>query len=323
MLQPAVSFPHVGYVLTAEELHAHAGSDVDFLFSALHNSFNLCLILGTLALVYLIYRALRRNVWFLSKVTSVAERTASYHELIPWTLRLSLGITLIGAGIANVLVTPSLALAEFSQLSFLQILLGFLLLTGFLLAPVCFLAAILFVFALSRDFYLIGNLDFLAAAMALCILADPKPGLDDLLGIPFFSPFKSLRQWVPLVLRIGIGGAMMFLAVYEKFLNPHFSAVVVQNYQLTSVIPVSPAMWVLSAGLIEFAIGLLLFVGFRTRLIAATTFLVLTLSFFYFGEAVYAHVTLFGILWVLFITDGGKLSFQIDTDACPRAVTQC
>lgn len=310
ILQPATSFAHVGYVLTGGEIHKNVGSDFNFLLGALHNSFNLFLIFGTLILIALIYFILRHNSWFLSKVKAVVKRTASYYELIPWMLRLSLGIALIGAGVAGVLVSPSLA--GFSQSSFFQILLGFLLLTGFLLSPSAFLAIILFFFALSKNFYLIGNLDFLAAAIVLFILANPKPGFDDLLGIPFFSPFKSLQEWAPLILRIGIGGAMMFLAVYEKFLNPHLSAAVVQNYNLASVIPVSPEMWVLSAGLIEFAVGFLLFIGFRTRLVAAIAFMVLTLSFFYFGEAVYSHVTLFGVLSVLFVTGGGKLSFDIE-----------
>lgn len=309
ILWPTTSFAHVGYVLPEAEIYKNTGSDFNFLLSALHDPLNLFLIFGTLIFISFIYFILRQNSWFLSKTKTVAEQAVSYYEFIPWILRLSLGIALIGAGVAGVFISPSLA--GFSQLSFLQILLGFLLLAGFLLAPASFLAIILFLFALSQNFYLIGNFDFLAAAIALFILANPKPGLDDLLRIPFFSPFKSLQKLVPLILRTGVGGAMMFLAIYEKFLNPHLSAAVVQNYKLTSVIPVSPEMWVLSAGLIEFAVGFLLFIGFRTRLVAAIAFMVLTLSFFYFGEAVYSHVTLFGVLSVLFVTDMGNSNFGV------------
>jgi len=104
---------------------------------------------------------------------------------------------------------------------------------------------------------------------------------------------------------------MMFLVLYEKFLNPHWSRLVVENYHLTSIIPVSPAMWVLSAGLIEFMIGFMLFIGLKTRIVAAITFFVLSLSFFYFNEAVYSHITFFITLSIIFITGGGK--FSIDT----------
>jgi len=82
----------------------------------------------------------------------------------------------------------------------------------------------------------------------------------------------------------------------------------VRNYDLTSIIPVSAPMWVLSAGLIELAIGLFLLIGFHTRLLAVITFLVLSLSFFYFREEVYSHITLFTVLYILFITGGGRIS---------------
>ena len=67
-------------------------------------------------------------------------------------------------------------------------------------------------------------------------------------------------------------------------------------------------MWVLSTGIIEFIIGLTLVLGAYTRLASAIAFAVLSLSFFYFGEDVASHITLFGILSVLFITQGGKVS---------------
>jgi uncharacterized membrane protein YphA (DoxX/SURF4 family) len=172
------------------------------------------------------------------------------------------------------------------------------------------LSIILFLFALSKNFYLLGNLEVLASLIALLILSQPKPGLDDLLGIPSFSFLKSFKEFVPLILRIGIVGAMMFLAVYEKFLNPHLSEIVVYNYHLTSIIPVISEMWVLSAGIIEFLVGLFLFLGFKTRLTSAIAFIVFSLSFFYFGEEVYSHVTLFSVLSVLFVTGGVKLSID-------------
>jgi uncharacterized membrane protein YphA (DoxX/SURF4 family) len=229
-------------------------------------------------------------------------------ELLPWMLRLSLGIALIGSGTARAFISP--ILSDFPQFSFIQILLGFLLLIGFLL-PLATLGTItLFIFALSHNIFLIGNADFLAAGIALLILANGKPGLDDLLGISFLSQFKKFRSYVPLVLRIGIGGAMIYLAVYEKFLQPHASALVVDYFNLKSVLPVSTALWVLGTGTIELIIGSALLLGFRTRIASAIAFIVLTLSFFYFGEDVYSHITLFGVLSLLFVTGGGKMSLD-------------
>jgi len=159
---------------------------------------------------------------------------------------------------------------------------------------------------LLRDSYLIGNLELFAAAIALLILANPWPGIDHIIGIPFPGPQRKWHHLVPLILRIGLGSAMIYLAVYEKILNPHLSAQVVAQFRLDQVIPVQTAMWVLSAGIIEAVLGLLIITGFYTRVVVAIAFVVLSMSFFYFGEAVYSHITLFGIMSVLFATGNGR-----------------
>jgi len=305
---PTPILAHVGYVVPKDKIDKYAGPDFPFLYGALTEPINIFLIVGTIAVIAIIYFLLRKSSFFTNSITVVQAKAKSYLELTPWMMRLGLGIALIGAGTMNALISP--ILSDFPQFSFIQILLGFLLLSGFLLAPATLLVIFLFLFAILKNFYLFGNADFLALAIALFIIANPRPGLDDLLELPFFSPLKSLKEWTPLILRIGIGGAMMFLAVYEKFLNPHLSQLVVKNYQLTSIIPVSTEMWVLSAGLIEFTIGLMLLIGFQTRLAAVIAFSVLSLSFFYFHEAVYSHVTLFTILSILFVTGSGRFSID-------------
>ena len=75
---------------------------------------------------------------------------------------------------------------------------------------------------------------------------------------------------------------------------------------MTAAVPVSAAMWVLSAGMIELAVGLLLILGWRPRLVSAIAFLFLTASFFFFKESVYSHITLFGSLSVIYAS-GGKV----------------
>lgn len=103
---------------------------------------------------------------------------------------------------------------------------------------------------------------------------------------------------------------MMFLAIYEKLLNPHASEIIVRDFNLTSVFPASPEMWILGAGIVEFIIGAMLVLGWYTRLSSAIAFAVLSLSFFYFGEEVSSHIMLFGTLSVLYITRGGSWSID-------------
>lgn len=297
---------HVGYVIPQEEQAAYEGADTAFLLSGLRDYQALFTVLLISMIGIGIYRFLNRRADVKKYIEAVKKRGAEYHALIPWILRLSLGIALIGAGAGGVIISP--IFADGAAWGFLQIILGFLLLLGLTLAPVTALVIVLFLIALFKNAYLIGNIDFLGSAVALGILANGKPGLDDLLGLRFPLAFAALKPYVPLILRIGIGGAMIFLAVQEKLLNPHLSALVVAEFKLQSVIPVSPALWVLGTGAIECLVGILLVIGFKTRLISAITFAILTLSFFFFGEDVYSHITLFGILSVLFVTGAGKMS---------------
>jgi uncharacterized membrane protein YphA (DoxX/SURF4 family) len=297
---------HVRYLIDTEAVETYQGLDIPFLFRALADPGNLGLMLWTIAGAIIVFIFATQIKIFREILKNISDRANNYTQFIPWMLRLSLGIALIGSGTAMHLISP--ALANMPMFATIQVFLGFLIMAGFLVVPAAFAAIVLYGIAVATDWYLIGNLDFFAIALSLIVLDNERPGLDDLLGFPKMSPLHRLRPYVPLILRCGIGLAMMFLAVYEKLLNPHLSGLIVANFNLQNVIPVSPEMWILSTGIIEFVIGLALVLGVYTRTVATIAFAVLSLSFFYFGEEVTSHITLFGILSVLFITQGGKLS---------------
>lgn len=312
LVLPSISFAHVGYVLDEQELVSKKGSDLSFLLNVFNNTANIMLMAATVIIILVVYFYLIRNKSLLSYIKSIDKRAKQYYIFIPWIARLGLGIALIGAGSSNVLISPSVAYFPISGLfSFLQILTGFFILAGFLTGLAASAAVIFFMIAIYNNFYVLGNLDHLGLALAIIALHNSKPGIDDLFGIPFLlqtKTIKNIRNYVHLIIRLALGTAMMFLAIYEKILNPHISQLVVEKYNLIVAIPVSPSMWVLSAGIIEFIVAFAIFVGFKTRLFSAIAFLVLTSSFFYFNEQVFSHVTLFAALSILFITNSGKIS---------------
>ena len=293
---------HVSYVLEDEEIAANKGADYTFLGEVLQDNFNVLLMLVTVAIVLIVATVIRHNKQFLKEVRHIKKEGKTYEKFIPWMARLSLGIALIGAGSSGVLISPTL---EFGALNTVQMLLGFLLFTGLFIGPTTIVTILLFLFALAKDFYMLGNFDFVGLALAILIFADGRPGVDDLLGIRFLFSMQHLKKYVYVILRWCIGLAMIFLGLYEKILNPHWSELVVVQYGLQKVVPVSAGMWVLSAGIIETIIGLLLVIGWRVRVVSAIAFVVLSLSFFYFSEAVFSHITLFATLSILFITGGG------------------
>lgn len=299
---------HVRYLIDEETANQFSGTNFDFLMSAIKDPKNIALVFWTIAALILVIIASVKIKCLKNKLKAISEKADSYLVFTPWMLRLSLGIALIGSGASMNLISP--ALYGYTGFSTIQILLGFLIMAGFLVIPSSIAAIGVYTYALFQDTYILGNLDFLAVALALLVLDNEKPGLDDLIGMPKISPFSKFKKFVPLILRFGIGGAMIYLALYEKIFNPNLSELIVLGFDLQKVVPVSVEMWVLSTGIIEFIIGLFLLLGIFTRIMSAIAFIVLSLSFFYFGEDVASHITLFGILSVLFVTEGGKWSLE-------------
>jgi len=311
--ESSLNFPaHVSYVIDVDETRAvHQSAPDPFFPSTVFNNplvTGIGISIGTLVFALILYFVFRKSFFLQTELATMRITAASYDAFVPWVLRLGLGISLMGASSAKVLISPTLP--DFPQFAFVQMVLGFLLVIGFLTGPVLIGVILLFLRGLFTEVYLLGNFDTLAIAIALLMLADGKPSVDDLLGMPFLSPIKKSKMYVPLILRIGIGGMMIFMAVYEKFLNPYFTALVVEKFNLTAVIPVSSELWVMAIGPTEFAIGLALTLGLFTRLIVTITFLVLTSSLFFFGEFMYSHVTLFATLAALYVSGGGALSLD-------------
>ncbi|MFT5352341.1 MAG: hypothetical protein ACI9GH_000188, partial [Candidatus Paceibacteria bacterium] len=283
-LLPITSSAHVRYLVEKDVVEQNSGVDNMFLLQPLTEPLNLFLMFITIAAALGALYLSKKLTFIKKKIGLICKRANGYKIFIPWILRLSAGIALIGSGVSNSLVSP--VVSVHGGLATLEILLGFLLMAGFLVVPTAMVSIFLYILAFQTDWYVLGNLDFLAVVFALLLVDNERPGIDDLLGIPHFSPFNKFKKLAPFVLRVGIGGAMMFLAVYEKFLNPHISEIIVRNFGLMDIVPLDPSIWVLSAGIIEFAIGAALLVGYRTRLMSTIAFAVLSLSFFHFGEDV-------------------------------------
>lgn len=307
LLLPLPAAAHVRYVLG--DVTPAVTADWAFLWRAFLQPVHLALMLGTAALVCGLLWAVPRHALTARIFAGVLQRARGYVPMVPWMLRLSLGIALIGAGVHATLISPVIDTVP-PWLPTAEVLLGFLLLTGFLLPFAACAAVVLYLLALLQDTYILGSAEFLGASVALLMLSDGAPGVDHLVGLPFTPSLRRLRHMAPLALRVGMGVAMLYLAVYEKFLHPHLSEQVVLQYHLHRAIPVSPAMWVLSAGLIEGFLGLCFLAGARVRLCAAVAFVVLSVSFFVFGEDVASHITLFGVLSALFVLGTGDSAMR-------------
>ena len=255
---------------------------------------------------------------------------------LPWLLRLSVGLPLVGAGFAGYFVSPAVtvpadpAVAVPTRLFLVG--LGFLLLFGIATRPAAIVGLLAYVsvtLAVAPELLLAS--EYLGGFLAIVLLGPDQPSVDRLLarlaeteGTRFNRPpsMRTLRTWTdrhldpyeaytPTVIRLGLGLNFVYTGLFDKLLQPTQALAVVEQYDLTSVVPVDPGLWVVGAGTTELALGIALIVGLFTRGVAAIAFGTFTLTLFALpGDPVLAHVSLFGLTTALLITGSGRIALD-------------
>lgn len=275
---------------------------------------------------YLRFQPLQRDV------AVFREAVGQYRDLLPWLLRLSFGLPLVGAGFAGYFFSPSVVpagevLAAVNRL--LMVGLGFLVLFGLGTRVVAFVGLVVYLVgvALRPELVLAG--EYVAGFAALVLVGSGRPSADQVLqtvaaaegtvygqfdpvhrvAVWFHDRVEPYRAYVPTVVRVGLGLVFLVLGVREKLLAPGPALAVVAKYDLTAVVPVDPGLWVLGAAFTEIALGIALVFGAFTRAVSLVALLMFTLTLFGLpDDPVLAHITLFGLASTLIITGAGPYS---------------
>lgn len=313
---------HVDYV--TEETEGSI-SPLEFVIDVLSDPVNLLLVggaaLGIIGVVvgYFWFRPAARDVHVLR------ETVEEYTDLVPWMLRLSLGLPLVGAGFAGYFFSPVVP----APTRLFQVAVGFLLLFGLATRFVALIGLLAYLIGVVLEPELLLASEYLGGFLAVILLGSGRPSADQMLqqvaategtlygqidpihriATRFNAVLDPYKAYAPMILRIGLGLNFVYLGISEKLLQPERALRVVQKYDLTSVVPVDPGMWVLGAGLMEVTVGTALVLGFLTRGVSAVAFTLFTLTLFGLpDDPVLAHVTLFGMASALFITGSGPLA---------------
>ncbi len=248
------------------------------------------------------------------------ERASGYHEYVPWMIRLSAGLVLIGSGLSRALFMPTIEAAD--PMGLVLTVAGFLLLVGFAVRLAAVVALATFAAAMVGNPELVMMLDVAGALAAIAVIGPGRPSLDDLLRAAFprgpgaraaTENFASghYDDLVPLLARLGLGGSFVASGIADKLLIHDQAMAAVERYGLTVVVPVSPELWVVGAALVETALGVAVILGVVTRFAAAVGFAVLTLALFALpDDPVIAHVGLFGLSSVLVVLGAGRWSLD-------------
>jgi uncharacterized membrane protein YphA (DoxX/SURF4 family) len=279
----------------------------------------------------------------------LAETLDGYRDLVPWMLRLSVGLPTVGAGFAGYYFSPVVgmdavsrtltavypdALAPLVSTPFIRLALiavGFTLLTGFLTRASAAVGAFLWLSVLPTQPELLLAMEYPFAVLAIVLVGGGRPSADMMFARVAQTPgtlygridplgdlprrvgaaAAPYRSYLPTLLRAGLGVTFVFLGVTQKLFAPSRALLVVERYDLTAVVPVDPGLWVVGAGLTEFAVGALLLAGLFTRGAAAVAFLVLTTTLFGLpDDPVLAHVSMFGLTSAVFTLGSGPYSLD-------------
>ena len=340
-----VAAAHVEYVTTTGE----RGEVLAFLAAALSDPLVVGVlaasglaVLGTMA-AYLRVRPLAGDVRALRRALS------DYRDLVPWLLRLSIGLPMVGAGYTGYLFTPLVTAAETAvPARTFGVAVGFLLLFGLATRFVAGVALVTYLGVLIVHPEAFFAVEYAAGLLAIAIVGGGRPSADHVVArmasdddtlysrvdplyrrvaVPAGRRIDALRRYVPTVVRVGMGAAFVYLALAEKLLAPARALAVVEKYDLTAVLAVPPELWVLGAALTELFLGVLLVAGLFTRAASGAAFVVFTTTLFGLpDDPVLAHVSLFGLVSVLLVTGAGPLSIDrrlaaSGADRPDRAVT--
>lgn len=325
--RPAVA--HVDYVT---EGSGDPVAVVEFLVTVLSDPLNAALLVAGGLGVGVATTGWLRYGDHLRDVTVIRRTLRSYQPYLGWLLRLATGLPLMGAGFAGYFFTPSVP----TEARLVQVTIAFLLLFGFATRLAAAAGLVAYTIGLVTHFptFLLAS-EYVAGFLGILVVGPGQPSADLLLRRliltdgTIMSRFRNAptvpdllakagieKGTAPLLIRLFLGFNFAFLGVTEKWLTPGSALQVVEKYNLTTIVPVSPEMWVFGAGLGELVVGLCILTGTFTRSAAGAGFVILTTTLFGLpDDPVLAHVTLFGLTSALLITGSGPLA--IDRSVVP------
>ena len=321
---------HVDYVTEDGE----GGPTIVELFVAvLSDPLNVALLLGGALGVTVATLGWLRYGDHLADVTVTRRTLRSYQPYLGWLLRLATGLPLMGAGFSGYLFSPVVTV----EARLVQVTIAFCLLFGLATRLAAVAGLVTYLVGLAMNFpTLLLSSEYIAGFLAILVIGPGQPSADLLIRRlvvtdgTILSRFRGVTTGGDLLARVGVDNAVApllirlflglnfaYLGLTEKWLSPGRALQVVEKYDLTAAIPVSPEMWVFGAGLGELVVGLYILTGTFTRSAAGAGFLILTTTLFGLpDDPVLAHVTLFGLTSALLITGSGPLA--VDRSLIPR-----
>jgi uncharacterized membrane protein YphA (DoxX/SURF4 family) len=230
-------------------------------------------------------------------------------RLVPWVPRLlgiHLGVALLALAATGAFITPSndhLEGAGGTTLLLVEAGLGIWLVTGINLRPAAgFVLALGPALALVAGPTALGESANLAAVAAFLLVVPPGP---DAHGAA--HPSKAQLRLALLLLRLGVGTALIVLAFSEKLTNPAMAIDTLERFPALDVfslvgIQVSPETFVAIAGAIELLFGLLVISGAFPQVAVLVAMVPFNATLVLFGQTeMVGHLPVYGVFLALLV----------------------
>ena len=160
--------------------------------------------------------------------------------------------------------------------------------------------------------YILTYLNYYGEYIALIVFGSYVLSIDNkIFGISNLA--KKYKNIELLIIRVTYGISVMYPAITIKLLHPEVIVDIVNRYHLNQIhwlFPQDPLLISLGTGMAQILVGVLIIVGFETRLASLATFLLYFLSVIYFKEAVWPHYVLLALAMYLVLNNGGRYTLD-------------
>lgn len=226
----------------------------------------------------------------------------------PVVSRITISLSFLAGAYYSSLCGPELPIAATfgpyaSVVRTLLVVIGLMLLFGWYTRVAALAALVLFSAEIAAHrVYMFTYTNYFGEILILLILGAHALGFHgkdtDLKRLPawLLRIKHSLVPYSFLILRVAFGTSLLYASLYAKVIHNNLALEVTHYYpSLVHFFGFEPHFLVLGAGILEVVVGLFFILGIEIRFTSLFVLFWLSLSLWYFGEAVWPHIILIGI----------------------------
>lgn len=234
-------------------------------------------------------------------------------------VRITIGLALIASGYFHALFGPEIPLhtifGQYESLAAITLMIvGLCILIGFMTRIMGVIALIIaFAGVYTYGWYIFTYSNYIGDIIFVAFLGAHVLSIDKhvlhwhgIMGIIE----RFVEKYAFLILRVTFGFSLIYASFYAKFIHSGLALQTVIDYNLTNYFHFEPLFIVLGAFIVEVLLGTFIIIGFEMRFTALFLMIFLSLSLWYFGEAVWPHIVLFGGALALFVHGYDKYTIE-------------